>query len=154
MTRCVSVPGLVSKPPDERQTPASGDDLASPCRPGLLHLHDEPCGSHRQPALPFPITPAAALLLPPGRWSWFGIRGRPVFQPPALSREFPDAVSSIPEAGAAVRLQTSVPVSQSDSRPRSRRESLLLPGLSFQPIQRPLSATAQFGLRLFPNEQD
>lgn len=147
----LSGPGVVSEPQDERQAPASGHDVASPRRPGLLHLHDEPRGRHGQPALPLPVTPAVALLLPPGCRSRLG-SGRQRFpQSPALPRQLPDAVSPLPEAGAAVRLQTPLPVPRPDPRSRSRRKPLLLPGLSLQSIQRDLNQALRLGLRLLPN---
>lgn len=154
MTWCVSVPGVVSEPTNERQAPASGHDVASPRRPGLLHLHDEPCGGHGEPALPLPITPAAPLLLTPGCRSWLGSCSDPFLKPSTHPRQFPDAVSPLPKAGASVRVQTPLLVPGSDPRPRSRRKPLLLPGLSFQPIQRYLKPTLRLGLQLLPNQQD
>lgn len=145
--------GVVSEPQDERQAPAPGHDVASPRRPGLLHLHDEPRGGHGEPALPLPVPPAATLLLPPGCRSRLGSGGGryPFLQPTALPRQFPDAVPPIPEARAPVRLQAPVPVPGSDPRPRSRGKPLLLPGLSLQSNQRYLNQALRLGLRLLPN---
>lgn len=154
MTRCVSVPGVVSEPQDERQAPASGHDVAPPSRPGLLHIHDEPRGGHRQPALPLPVPPAAAVLLPPGCRGGLGPGRHPFLQSPAHPRQLPDAVSPLPEAGAPVCLQTPIPVPGPDPRPRPRGIPLLLPGLSLQSIQRPLDQGPRLGLRLLPNQQD
>lgn len=145
---------MVSESQDERQTPAFGDDLASPRRPGLLHLHDEPCSGHGEPALPLSITPAATLLLTPGRRSWISTCSRTFLKPPALPRQFQDAVSPLPEAGASVRFQTPVPLPGSDPLPRSWREPLFLPGLSLQPVQWHLTQTIRLGLHVLPNKQD
>lgn len=154
MTRCVSFTGVVSEPQDERQTPAAGHDLASPCRPGLLHLHDEPRGGHGEPALPLSITPAPTLLLPPGCRGRLSSCRHPFLNSPALSRWFPGAVSSLPEAGAPVRLQTPFLVPRSDSRPRSRRNPVFLLGVSLQSVKRYLNQALRLGLRLLPNKQD
>ena len=147
----LSLPGVVSESQDERQAAASGNDVASPCRPGLLHLHDEPRCGHGEPALPLPNPPADSLLLPPWCRSWLGSNCHPFLKPPALPRQFPDAVSSLPEAGAPVRLQTPLPVPGSAPRPRTRRKPLLLSGLSLKSIQWHLNQALWLGLRLLPN---
>lgn len=154
MTRCVSVPGVVPEPQDEGQASASGHDVASPCGPGLLHVHDEPRRGHGQPALPFPIPPASAVLLPPRHRSRFDSDRRPFLQPAALPRQFPDAVSSLPEAGAAVRLQTSITVHGADPRPRTWGNSLFLLGLSLQSVQRSVQQAPRHRLRLLSNQQN
>uniref|UniRef100_A0A8D3EEB9 Homeobox domain-containing protein n=1 Tax=Scophthalmus maximus TaxID=52904 RepID=A0A8D3EEB9_SCOMX len=107
-----------------------------------------------QPALPLPVPPAAAVLLPPGCRGGLGPGRHPFLQSPAHPRQLPDAVSPLPEAGAPVCLQTPIPVPGPDPRPRPRGIPLLLPGLSLQSIQRPLDQGPRLGLRLLPNQQD
>lgn len=163
---CLSVPpGVVPEPPDEGQEAALSHDVASPRRPGFLHLHDEPRGGHGQPALSLPVPPAASLLLPHGdRSSHVGFsrrRRRPFQLCPAtaghLSRPLPPPV---PQARTAVRLPTPVPLRRAGARTEQRRrrgrrqQPLLLLGLSREPVERAASEAFGTGLYLLGHYQD
>lgn len=151
---CLCSIGVVPEPPDEGQAAASGHDVASPRRPRLLHLHDESRGRHREPGLPLPVPPTITVLLPPWGRSRLGLLRHPILQPTQVPRQFPDVVSSLPEAGAAVCVQAPFPVPQPGPQPRSRGEPLFLPRLSLRSNKRLSTEAHRVRLPVLPNEQD
>ncbi|XP_048367275.1 homeobox even-skipped homolog protein 1 isoform X3 [Sphaerodactylus townsendi] len=156
------VNGVVPESPDEGQAAAPGHDLAPPSGPGLLHLHDEPRGGHGQPALPVPVPPAPALLLPHGSGGHLGLlRGRRPLQLPAeAAGHLPGPVAPLPPAGAALRLQAPLPLRRRPGprtqrrRRRRRGQPLLLPGVPRGPVQRAAPAAFGIGLYLLGHHQD
>lgn len=127
--------GLVPKPQDEGQAAAPGHDLASPGRPGVLYLHDEPRGGHRQLALPVPVPPAPALLLPHGHWSHISLGRHSLQYPPEAAGHLQGPLPPIPETRTALRLQASLSLPCPNSWTQQRcGQPLLLPGLPQRPV--------------------
>lgn len=147
--------GLVPEPQDEGQEAASGHDLASPGRSGVLYVHDEPRGSHREPAVSIPVPSAPALLLPHGHRRHVGLCRHPLQHPPEASGHLQGPLPPVPETRTAVRLQTSLSLPCPNSWTQQRRgQPLLLPGLPQRSVQRAGAETFRIRLYLFGHNQD